>query len=978
MRQPGDRVGHYVIRSLLGQGGMGEVYEAEDVRLARRVALKLIPSGADADASERMMREARSAAGLEHRNVVLVFDVGVVDAGEGQGETYLAMELVRGRSLPALVRDTSIPLGRKLRWLVDVARALGAGHALGLVHRDIKPDNLMVREDGVIKVLDFGIAKKTTSADPGAATETSIGVSTLTKAGSLVGTPRYAAPEQLRGEPLDGRADQYAWGATAYELLSGRPPFEADSPVALISRVLSSEATPLAQVAPQVPAEVSSAVMRALSKRPEDRFATVDEAADAIEPFAEAAFASADRGSGHAELGSRAGVEARTARTATERGAKRVAARAARTTGRIFFRIAAALGTLIIVALAVGAVTGRLRFGPAAPSSASPSASAAAPVLGATALRCHDAKVSGPGASSELGHMLGIGACARLAVATGRAWGHDKAVELGVEMAASPSLDVTVVLGPTTRVTLALGATEASAQSTSPVEAVQTAVAALAPKIGAPPISASALADWGASTPESARRVERVWRALFIGDLKDPEGEARRLTKSDPDSPWSYAILGVVAVRGSKTSLEALAEADKRLDKLQGARKQGLGAILRFLSSPTPEEAMRDLRQAYDAAPDDADVAGLYAAIAVNVVPSEEGFAVIDRLAERFPTRALLALQNAVTAAPRRDVARNQRYLGRLTELLPDGACYDIVTDQQLAMGDLAGARALLATCKAYYGSGSEEQGLALKEARIDLVAGEAEKAHELAAKNLGDPRPAFRSEAAQYVIASLLMEGRVGAAEDTIASELKRERDGESLFLALRHARALLRLHRRLGTKPPAEVVSWLAEALPKAATLPPSARVPFEIELALARPQDSRYAAELLEATTELDDPSAALSALPLVRARKGDRGAVELLRGSERAGDGARRMSAIDAALALEAVHAEPEEVERTLGPLRMPEAVGGLSLDAVLADLLLARAYDAAKRPEDATKARAKVDQALAHADPGVRAALDKLK
>jgi serine/threonine protein kinase len=218
MRQPGHKVGHYVIRSLLGQGGMGEVYEAEDVRLGRRVALKLIPKGADADASERMMREARAAAGFEHRNVVLVLDVGVVEDEDGQGQTYLAMELVRGRTMRALIRETTIPLGRKLRWLVDVARALAAGHVLGLVHRDIKPDNLMVRDDGVIKVLDFGIAKRAKIVDPSAPTEASLDIGTLTKEGSIVGTPRYAPPEQLRGETLDGRADQYAWGATAYEV----------------------------------------------------------------------------------------------------------------------------------------------------------------------------------------------------------------------------------------------------------------------------------------------------------------------------------------------------------------------------------------------------------------------------------------------------------------------------------------------------------------------------------------------------------------------------------------------------------------------------------------------------------------------------------------------------------------------------------------------------------------------------------------
>ncbi len=978
MRQPGDRVGHYVLRALLGQGGMGEVYEAEDVRLGRRVALKLIPSGADADASERMMREARAAAGFEHRNVVLVLDVGVVDEGEGIGQTYLAMELVRGRTMRALIRDASVPLARKVRWLVDTARALAAGHALGLVHRDIKPDNLMVREDGLIKVLDFGIAKKARSVDPSAPTEASMDVGTLTKAGSIVGTPRYAPPEQLRGEALDGRADQYAWGATAYELLSGRPPFEADDPVALLSRVLTSEAPSLAVVAPDVPPEVAAAVMRAIAKVPADRFASLDDAADAIEPFAEAEFASADR-SGRITQAPPATERERSksSAAAAKTAPASVVVRAAKTSFRVFFWIAATIGTLLIAALVVGAVTGTLRVGPPAPSAAA-SASAGATAIGATSIRCHDAEVSGAGASPELAHMLGVGACARLAITTGRAWGHEKALEQGVDLDESPSLDAAVTLGPTTHVKLTLGALQASADATSPIEAVRLAVAELAPKLGTPPTSDAMRAAWGAATPESARRIERVWRALLVGDLKDPEGEARALVKSDPDSPWSYAILGIVAVRGSKTCLDALAEAEKRLDKLEGARKRGLGALVKLLSNPKPEEVMRELRKAYEDAPDDADIAGLYAAIAISLVPSEEGFAVVDRLAERFPTRAILAIQNAVTAAPRRDVARDDHYLGRLTEIVPEAACDDIVIDQHLVKGDVEGARSLLGTCRAYFGSASEDRGLSLKEARVDLVAGEPEKAHALAVKRLGDPRAAVRAEAAQYVIGSFLIAGRVTEAEDTLVAELKRERDSESSLLALRHAQALLRLHRRLGTKPPEEILSWFAEALPKATYLPEHARLALEVELSLARPKDTRYADEVLDAIAKLRDPGATLSSLPLARARKGDKVAVEILRASSRASDGPRLLSAIDGALALLATKADPDEVDRTLAPLRTPDGIAGLGLDRTLADLLMVRAYQAAKRPEDAARAKAAADRALAHADAGVREALEKLE
>jgi len=285
MREAGERIGRYVIASVLGRGGMGEVYEAEDTLLGRRVALKLVATGSDRETRDRMLREARAAAGFQHPNAVIVFDAGTT---EGEGETFIAMELVRGQTLRALARDTDITPGTKLRWLVDVAWALDAAHETHLVHRDVKPDNLMVRPDGTIKVLDFGIAKKGRAVDPSAPTEVSPALDTITRAGAIVGTPRYASPEQLRGEALDGRADQFSWAVTAYELLTGRAPFESDDPIALLSRVLSSPPPPPRSIDASIPEPVEAAILRAMSKRREDRYASLADAAAVLEPFADA------------------------------------------------------------------------------------------------------------------------------------------------------------------------------------------------------------------------------------------------------------------------------------------------------------------------------------------------------------------------------------------------------------------------------------------------------------------------------------------------------------------------------------------------------------------------------------------------------------------------------------------------------------------------------------------------------------------
>ena len=290
----GDRIERYVIDAALGQGGMGEVYRAHDARLQRDVALKIlrVDPGAGSPSSKsathgaaRMLREARAAARLDHPNVVAMYDVGQIQEPEElRGTTYIAMELVKGESLRRYVGDARVSTTERVRWITDVARGLAAAHAAGVVHRDVKPENVMIREDGRVKVLDFGIAKRapTGPVDGSSSTEGYV-VPTVTAQGVVMGTPLYMAPEQLRAESVDGRSDQFSWGVVAYELLVGRPPWSTDEgPIAAVSQILSAKPAPIPHEA-NVPSHVEAAVFRALSKDPAARFETMEALLTALE-----------------------------------------------------------------------------------------------------------------------------------------------------------------------------------------------------------------------------------------------------------------------------------------------------------------------------------------------------------------------------------------------------------------------------------------------------------------------------------------------------------------------------------------------------------------------------------------------------------------------------------------------------------------------------------------------------------------------
>jgi serine/threonine-protein kinase len=288
----GSKLDRYVILARLGAGGMGEVYRAHDARLQRDVALKILRSASEpalggTGGADRILREARSAAALEHPNVIATYDVGeTVLPGEHDVTAYIAMELVKGWSLRHLVGDRTVPMAERIRWLTDAARALAAAHKAGLVHRDIKPENVMLRDDGVIKVLDFGLAKRSSPMVAGHTTSSTDGqvLSTFhTGKSYAAGTPYYMAPEQIRNERIDGRADQFAWGVLAYELLAGIPPWSTEGDMLpLVAEILSDDPTPPRARDAEIPPAVEAVVLRTLSKARADRFASMDDVISAL------------------------------------------------------------------------------------------------------------------------------------------------------------------------------------------------------------------------------------------------------------------------------------------------------------------------------------------------------------------------------------------------------------------------------------------------------------------------------------------------------------------------------------------------------------------------------------------------------------------------------------------------------------------------------------------------------------------------
>src|SRR6478736_745537 len=269
----GKVIGHYRIESLIGVGGMGEVYLARDERLGRKVALKLLPDRLTIDETQlsRFKTEARSASALNHPNILTVYEIGA----EGNRQ-FIATEFIEGMTLRASLACGRMNLRAALEIAVQVASALAAAHETGVVHRDIKPENIMLRPDGYAKVLDFGIAKLTEQR-PGSDDQVETAAVLQTRPGFVLGTAHYMSPEQARGQKVDARSDIWSLGVVLYEMVAGSPPFRGETPSDCIAAILTAEPAPVSSISPDVPAKLESILQKALRKNTDERYQTIKE-----------------------------------------------------------------------------------------------------------------------------------------------------------------------------------------------------------------------------------------------------------------------------------------------------------------------------------------------------------------------------------------------------------------------------------------------------------------------------------------------------------------------------------------------------------------------------------------------------------------------------------------------------------------------------------------------------------------------------
>ena len=244
----GSRLGPYEILAPLGAGGMGEVYRARDTRLGREVAVKVLPAAlaSDPERLKRFEREARSASSLNHPNIVTIYDIGSSDS-----VSYIAMELVSGEPLRAVLLQGALPVRRLLQIGAQIAEGLAKAHAAGIVHRDLKPENVMVTEDGLVKILDFGLAKLTQPDTSGSGTTQAPTVSGATGEGVVLGTVGYMSPEQATGGAVDYRSDQFSFGSILYEMATGRRAFQRASAPQTLTAIIQDEPEPIATHQPE-------------------------------------------------------------------------------------------------------------------------------------------------------------------------------------------------------------------------------------------------------------------------------------------------------------------------------------------------------------------------------------------------------------------------------------------------------------------------------------------------------------------------------------------------------------------------------------------------------------------------------------------------------------------------------------------------------------------------------------------------------
>lgn len=278
----GDFIKHYQIIKRIGKGGMGEVFLAQDTKLGRKVAVKILSNyfGDNQENLKRFMREAKTASSLNHPNIVIIHEVD-----DSAGMNYIVSEYIDGLTLTEVLNKKILSLTQILDISIQIIKALVASHAVGIVHRDIKPDNVMLRDDGIVKVLDFGLAKlverKHTEVDPNGKTLETI----HTRSGMILGTINYMSPEQTRGKGIDKRTDIWSFGVLLYQLLTKQLPFQGETTSDLIAAILKTEPLPITAIAPHIPKKLEIITEKTLKKNPDERFQTTAELLDTLKDF---------------------------------------------------------------------------------------------------------------------------------------------------------------------------------------------------------------------------------------------------------------------------------------------------------------------------------------------------------------------------------------------------------------------------------------------------------------------------------------------------------------------------------------------------------------------------------------------------------------------------------------------------------------------------------------------------------------------
>ena len=280
-------IAHYTIVEKLGEGGMGVVYKARDAHLERFIALKVLPPEkiADPERKRRFIQEAKAASALNHPNIIHIYDILHVE-----GLDIIAMEYVSGQTLDRLIGRKGLRLNEALGYAVQVADALAKAHSAGIVHRDLKPSNVMVNDDGVVKILDFGLAKLTEPAavlELGATITAEVAEKPLTEKGEIIGTVAYMSPEQAQGKPVDARSDIFSFGSVLYEMLSGQRAFQGESKVLTLASVLQNEPKRLGEIIPDVPNEVERVLARCLRKDPQRRWQSMSDLKEVLQDLKE-------------------------------------------------------------------------------------------------------------------------------------------------------------------------------------------------------------------------------------------------------------------------------------------------------------------------------------------------------------------------------------------------------------------------------------------------------------------------------------------------------------------------------------------------------------------------------------------------------------------------------------------------------------------------------------------------------------------